>query len=265
MGAVQPVAEDFLIRILRDKQVQIAERKLLMPPVLLRQMAQQQVPARRARLRAERLRVIAEIKRGSPSAGTFDAALDAPAMAERYVQGGAAAVSVLTDGPYFQGSLADLEAVRARVDAPLLRKDFIIDDYQLLEARAAGADIVLLIVAALHTDNLKGLYERAAELGMQALVEVNTVQEAETAIEIGADLVGINNRDLHTFRVDLGTTERLKPQFPPSTVIAALSGVRGVADAVRMRAAGVDAVLVGEALMRAADPAGLLAHLGALQ
>jgi indole-3-glycerol phosphate synthase len=168
---------------------------------------------------------------------------------------------VLTDGPYFQGSLDDLAAARGVVDVPLLRKDFIVDPYQLYEARAAGADLVLLIVAALDRSALGSLLALTHDLGMEALVEVNTEEEAEEAVASGARLAGINNRNLHTFEVDMATTGRLRPLFPPETIVAGLSGVRTVEDARRLREAGVDAVLVGEALVRAADPAALLAAL----
>ena len=263
MGTIQPAAGDFLSRILRDKHVEIAARRDAEPASRLAERAAAAPPPLPALavLRGERLRVIAEVKRGSPSKGTFDAGLDAAAQAERYAAGGAAAVSVLTDGPYFQGSLDDLRAARAHAGVPLLRKDFIIDPYQLLEARAAGADLVLLIVAALEPEQLAALLVRTHELGMEALVEVNTEAEAHVAAELDAPLVGINNRDLHTFEVDMGTTGRLRPLLSGTTVVASLSGIAHVEDAARMRAAGADAVLVGEALVRAADPATLLAEL----
>jgi indole-3-glycerol phosphate synthase len=211
------------------------------------------------------LRVIAEVKRASPSAGAFASNLDARAQVIRYAEGGAAAISVLTDEPYFQGSLDDLEDARAAVAVPLLRKDFIIDPYQLYEARAAGADFVLLIVAALNLDDLASLLALTKSLGMEALVEINTVEEAQLANEVDARLIGINNRDLHTFRVDMGTTARVRPLLSPGSVVAALSGIRTVEDAEAMRTAGVDAVLVGEALARSAEPEHLLAQLTAVE
>jgi indole-3-glycerol phosphate synthase len=263
MGTLQSVAGDFLSRILRDKCEEVAARKAAEPEPDLRRRAESAPPPRPAveTLRGDRLRVIAEVKRASPSAGTFDGALDAAAQAALYARSGAAAVSVLTDGPYFQGSLDDLAAARRAVAVPLLRKDFIIDPYQLYEARAAGADLVLLIVAALDRSALGELLALTHDLGTEALVEVNTEEEAHLAIAAGARLAGINNRNLHTFEVDMTTTGRLRPLFPPETIVAGLSGVRTVEDARRLRAAGVDAVLVGEALVRAADPAALLAAL----
>jgi indole-3-glycerol phosphate synthase len=263
MGTLQSVAGDFLSRILRDKREEVAARREAEPEYTLRRRADLAMPPRPdiLTMRGDRLRVIAEVKRGSPSAGTFDAGLDAAAQAALYAGAGAAAVSVLTDGPYFQGSLDDLAAVRRAVAVPLLRKDFIIDPYQLYEARAAGADLVLLIVAALERSALGTLLALTHELGMEALVEVNTEEEAHMAVAAGARLAGINNRNLRSFEVDMATTGRLRPLFPPETIVAGLSGIRTVEDARRLRAAGADAVLVGEALVRATDPAALLATL----
>jgi indole-3-glycerol phosphate synthase len=206
-------------------------------------------------------RVIAEVKRASPSAGAIAAGLDAVAQARAYQAAGAAAISVLTDGPGFGGSLADLVAVRAAVTVPVLRKDFTVDAWQLLEARAAGADAALLIVAALPGDALRRLHDRCAELGLHALVEVHDAAEVERALAIGARLVGVNNRDLHTFRVDLGTSERLVPTLPAGVKGVAESGVRSAADARRLRDAGAPNLLVGEALVRAPDPGALLREL----
>lgn len=259
MGTIQSLAGDFLTRILADKRREIAARMAEESPAALAELAAAAPPARGATLRGATLRVIAEVKRGSPSAGVFNADLDAAAQAARYAAAGAAAISVLTDGPYFRGSLADLRAARAATPVALLRKDFILDAYQLLEARAHGADLVLLIVAALAPPQLASLLEAAHALGMEALVEINTADEARLATELGAPLVGINNRDLRTFAVDLATTERLRPLLPGDTVVASLSGVGSVDDARRMRDAGADAVLIGEALVRSADPAALIA------
>lgn len=204
------------------------------------------------------LRVVAEVKRASPSLGAIDAGLDAPAQAARYAAAGAAAVSVLTDGPGFGGSLADLEAVRRTVAVPLLRKDFVVDRYQLLEARLAGADAALLIVAALPGGRLRELHQACDALGLAALVEVHDEGEAEAALAAGARIVGVNNRDLRTFRVDLGASERVLPRLPPYVKGVAESGVRTVDDVRRLRAAGAANLLVGEALVRAADPGELL-------
>ncbi len=209
------------------------------------------------------VRVIAEVKRASPSAGAIDATLDAPAQAARYAAAGAAAVSVLTDGPGFGGSLDDLAAARARVDVPLLRKDFVVDRYQLLEARAWGADAALLIVAALPGDALRRLLDDCAALGLAALGAVHDEAEAEAALQAGARVVGVNNRDLRTFAVDLAVSERLLPLLPDGVKGVAESGVRTPEDARRLRRAGAANLLVGEALVRAPDPGRLLRELTA--
>jgi indole-3-glycerol phosphate synthase len=201
------------------------------------------------------------VKRASPSAGAIRAGLDAPAQARAYAAAGAAAISVLTDGPGFGGSLADLAAVRAAVDAPLLRKDFVLDRYQLLEARAHGADAALLIVAALDDGRLRGLLEACGALALGALVEVHDEAEAERALAAGARVVGVNNRNLRTFAVDLAVSERILPTLPGGVKGVAESGVRSAADARRLRAAGAANLLVGEALVRAADPGALLREM----
>ncbi len=207
------------------------------------------------------VRVVAEVKRASPSAGPIAMDLDAVGQARRYAEAGAAAISVLTDGPGFGGSLDDLAAVRAAVGTPLLRKDFVVERYQLLEARLRGADAALLIVAALPDDALRRLVGACHELGLAALVEVHDAREVGVALGAGARLVGVNNRDLRTFRVDLATSERLLALLPDDVKAVAESGVRTPADARRLRAAGAANLLVGEALVRAADPARLLREM----
>jgi indole-3-glycerol phosphate synthase len=197
------------------------------------------------------VRLIAEIKRASPSKGPLRPDLDAVALAAEYEAHGAAAISVLTDGRFFQGSLDDLRAVRQRVELPILRKDFVVDPYQLYEARAAGADAVLLIVAALADGNLGALHRLAGDLGLAALVEVHDAAELVRALKIGPRFVGVNNRDLRTFEVNLDTTLRLRSLVPGGVILVAESGVHRRADVERLAAAGVDAVLVGEALVRA--------------
>jgi indole-3-glycerol phosphate synthase len=206
-------------------------------------------------------RVIAEVKRASPSAGAIRAGLDAPAQARAYAAAGAAAVSVLTDGPGFGGSLADLAAVRAAVDVPLLRKDFVLDRYQLLEARAHGADAALLIVGALDPAALRRLLDACGELGLAALVEVHDAAEVDVALAAGARVVGVNNRDLETFAVDLAVSEALLPRLPGGVRGVAESGVRTAEDARRLRRAGAANLLVGEALVRAPDPGALLREM----
>jgi indole-3-glycerol phosphate synthase len=255
----------FLGRILARKVDEVAARRAALPDRELKARACAAPPPRpfEAALspRGGPVRIVAEVKRASPSAGAIDATLDAPAQARRYAAAGAAAISVLTDGPGFGGALEDLVAVRAAVDVPLLRKDFVVDHYQLLEARAAGADAALLIVAALAPDGLRRLRDGCAELGLAALVEVHDEREAEAALAAGATIVGVNNRDLRTFAVDLATSERILPSLPPEVKGVAESGVRTAADALRLRRAGAANLLVGEALVRARDPGALLAEM----
>jgi indole-3-glycerol phosphate synthase len=212
-----------------------------------------------------RLAVIAEIKRRSPSKGPLAPDLDPAATARHYAAGGAAALSVLTDGPYFDGSLGDLAAARAAVDLPVLRKDFTLDPLQVVEARAAGADAVLLITAALPDDALLAdLATAAAELGLAALVEVDDEAGLERALAAGAAIVGVTNRDLRTFGEDLSIAERLAARIPTGVVSVAESAIRSPADATRMAEAGFDAVLVGEALVKAPDPEAAVAALAAV-
>ncbi len=204
------------------------------------------------------LAVVAEIKRRSPSKGELAPDLDPTATAEAYAAGGAAALSVLTDGPYFGGTIADLQDARAASRLPVLRKDFIIDEVQVYEARAVGADAVLLIVAAIPDDALlRDLHELATGLGLDVLVEVHDDAELSRAVEIGARLIGVNSRSLQTFGEDLGVARRLHDAIPADRVAIAESAIRSVDDAQQMADAGFDAVLVGEALVRADDPAAL--------
>lgn len=209
-------------------------------------------------LRQSQLAVIAEIKRASPSRGRFPVDIDPAAVTTDYLAGGAAAISVLTDEPFFQGSLADLE-VAARVahaharPAPVLRKDFILDEYQLLEALAFGADAILLIVAALEQHRLEHLYHTARALGLGVLVETHTAEEVQRALAAGAEVIGINNRDLRTFQVDLATTEQLAPMIPPDRLIVSESGIFTPGDVRRVASAGARAILVGESLILTPD------------
>jgi indole-3-glycerol phosphate synthase len=198
-------------------------------------------------------RIVAEIKRRSPSKGEIRADFDPVACAKAYADAGAAAISVLTDERYFGGHLSFLPRVRREVELPLLRKDFVVDPYQVDEARLAGADAVLLIAAALDDDELATLAARAGALGLDALVEVHDEGELDRALAAGARLVGINNRDLRSFQVDLATTERLLPRIPPDVLVVAESGIRDHGDVERLARAGVRAFLVGESLMREPD------------
>jgi indole-3-glycerol phosphate synthase len=222
--------------------------------------------ARRARLFQEALRgegvgVIAEFKRRSPSAGALHEDPDLAQIVSAYERGGAVALSILTEGPNFGGALDDLRAARAVSELPLLRKDFVVDGYQLYEAVAAGADAVLLIVAALTAPELGLLHRQARELGLDALVEVHDHAELLRALELGADIVGINNRDLRDFSVDLERTELLLDEIPAGVTIVSESGIAGPEQVRRLRERGVHAVLVGESLMRSNEPAATLRAL----
>ena len=211
--------------------------------------------------RRRRPAIIAEVKLRSPSAGEIRPGADPVAIARAYEKAGAAAISVLTDATFFGGDLAHLEAVRSRVVVPVLRKDFLLDEYEVFRGRAAGADAVLLLVAALGPERLRDLLAITHELGMEALVEAHDAAEVQAALEAGARIVGVNNRDLRTLEVDPGRAARLRPLVPRDRLFVAESGVRTVADVAALAAIEVDAVLVGEALMRAPDPAAALRAL----
>jgi indole-3-glycerol phosphate synthase len=209
-------------------------------------------------LKAAGLSVIAEVKRKSPAKGVLNATVDPAVQARQYEQAGARAVSVLTDKKFFDGSNADLEAVRSSVRLPLLRKDFTIDEYHVYEARAIGADAILLIVRALDQPQLTGYQALAWDLGMDVLVEVHNEEEVERAVKAGARIIGINNRDLGTMTVDVAATPRLRPLVPRGVTLVSESGIRSPEDVRTVTAAGIDAILVGEALMSAGDPGATL-------
>lgn len=208
----------------------------------------------RAALERPGIGVIAEFKRRSPSAGSLHEHAEIDEIAAAYQRGGASAMSVLTEQPNFKGSLADLRAARAACDLPLLRKDFIVDPYQLYEARAAGADAVLLIVAALTPSELVSLHALAAELGLDVLVEVHDSPELAVAASAGASLIGVNNRDLRDFSVDISRTAQLLAEMPSGATVVSESGISRHEQLRELEAQGVAAVLVGESLMRAPDP-----------
>jgi indole-3-glycerol phosphate synthase len=212
-------------------------------------------------LRGQGVSVIAEVKRSSPSKGALAAIADPAALARDYEAGGAAVISVLTERRRFGGDLADLAAVRGSVDVPLLRKDFIVSSYQLWEARAHGADLALLIAAALEQQALVSLVERAASIGLTPLVEVHTEDEVERAVAAGAKVIGVNARDLKTLKVDREVFARLAPLIPKEVVKVAESGVRGPHDLLAYAASGADAVLVGESLVTGRDPRVAVADL----
>lgn len=214
-----------------------------------------------AALRRPQVGVIAEVKRRSPSAGVIRADLDPAAQAGRYARAGAAAISVLTEGPHFGGSLGDLQDAVARATVPVLRKDFILDEVQILEARAAGASAVLLIVRALPERRLRSLLQFTGELGLEALVEVHGAGELDVALGAGARVVGVNSRDLDSFRIDVEAAWDLLATVPADHIAVAESGMATAADVERAAQRGADAVLVGTALSGAADPEGLLATL----
>jgi indole-3-glycerol phosphate synthase len=199
------------------------------------------------------LALIAEVKRASPSAGLIAEQFDPAAIAQGYEAAGADAISVLTEEPHFLGSLDHMRAVRDAVSLPVLRKDFMLEDVQIYEAGAAGADAILLIVAALEQEQLEHLLAVATACQLDAIVEVHTLEELDRALETDAEIIGINNRDLTTFQVDLAVTETLSEQVPPGVLLVSESGIRTAEDSRRLRACGADAILVGEALMRSGD------------
>jgi len=212
-------------------------------------------------LRGRHVALVAEVKRRSPSAGVIRDDLDPAERAERYAGHGAAAISVLTDGPFFGGSIADLDAVARRVSVPVIRKDFILDETQILEARAAGASAVLLIVRALPAARLRALLGFARASGLDALVEIHTGPELEDALAAGAGVVGVNSRDLDTFRIDVDQAWQLIGRIPADRIAIAESGMSTVVDVERAAASGADGVLVGTALSAAADPGMLVRAL----
>ena len=253
------VLDDIVAGVRED----VAARQAALPLVEVKAAADAARPAldALAALRAPGVGVIAEVKRRSPSKGDLAQISDPAALAAQYAAGGARVISVLTEGRRFGGSHADLSAVRAAVDVPVLCKDFVVSSYQVHEARAHGADVVLLIVAALEQNALTGLLERIESLGMTALVEVHTEAEADRALSAGAAVIGVNARDLTTLDVDRSTFERIAPGLPSDVVKVAESGVRGPHDLIGYAAAGADAVLVGEGLVTAGDARQAVADL----
>jgi indole-3-glycerol phosphate synthase len=209
-------------------------------------------------LQSSKLSVIAEVKRSSPSKGALAKISDPAELALRYQAGGATAVSVLTEGWKFGGSLADLDAVRSAINIPILRKDFMVDDYQIFESRAHGADIVLLIVAALSDLQLSEFYAIAKSLGMQVLVETHTLEEVERALSLDPEIIGVNARDLTTLKIDLGAFDKLAKAIPAGKIKVAESGISSVAEVISYRKSGAEAILVGEALVKDGDPAQMI-------
>jgi indole-3-glycerol phosphate synthase len=250
---------DILATIVEQKKLDLEVRE---PDV--EQRAERSIAQRRdflAALSARTPAIIAEIKKASPSKGVLAAQFDPPAVAHLYEQGGAAALSVLTDEKHFQGRLTDLESARAAVQLPVLRKDFTIDPYHIQQAAAHGADAVLLIAAILSEQQMRDFRELAERYGMAALVEVHDEEELAPAIASGARIIGVNNRNLHTFEVTLDTSLRLGEKIPDGVVRVAESGIHSSADVQLLRAAGYQALLVGEHLMKSGDPAAALRAL----
>ena len=255
-----------LSQIIAKKRERVEEAKQAVPLEHLRSEAlakREQAPshALSRALQSDGINIIAEFKRRSPSKGVIRAEADLPQVVRSYQAGGAAAISVLTEQDYFDGSLADLEAVKTCVALPVLRKDFVFDEYQMFEAAAAGADAVLLIVAVLDDHQLESLRLLAEELGMDALVEAHNAEEMERAAQCGAKLIGINNRDLRTFEVSLETSIRLAPLAPGDALLVSESGLTDAADLRRLREHGFRGFLIGESLMRARCPEAALRDL----
>jgi len=253
------VLDDILVGVRED----LAVRQEAVSMDELKALAAEQPTVRDAvaALRQPGVAVIAEVKRASPSKGALAPITDPAGLAEDYAAGGAAVISVLTEQRRFGGTLADLDAVRARVDVPLLRKDFVVSTYQVWEARAHGADVVLLIVAALEQNALVSLVERTESIGMTALVEVHDQPELQRALDAGAKVVGVNARDLRTLEIDRELFGRLAPQIPDGVVKVAESGIRGTHDLLAYASHGADAVLVGEGVVAGGNPRQAVADL----
>jgi indole-3-glycerol phosphate synthase len=259
-------ASDLLLKLVAEARAEVERRRAVMPEARLERLAAA-LPAPRdfaGALRGERLAVIAEAKARTPLMGELAEDYSPARLASIYTAGGAAALSILCQETSFGGRPEHLAEARGVTDLPIMRKDFVVTEHQVLEARAYGADAVLLIVAALEPARLRELLELARGLGMEALIEVHTEAEVVTALEAEARLVGVNHRDLTTFQVDVRLTERLRPLVPPEVALVAESGIHTGADARRMRQAGADAILVGEALMRAPDPVARLRELSGI-
>ncbi len=256
-----------LEEILANKRAEVAEKKWRVPLAVIRERAlgSPGQPDLAAVLKREHIALIAEIKRASPSRGILRSQVSPSEQARVYAENGAAAISVLTDEMFFKACPADLPEVRAATAAPILRKDFVVDEYQIYESRVLGASAILLIVRALSRAQLGDYLKLAHALGLTALVEVHDEEELECALEGEARLIGINNRNLADFTVDLSTTERLAPLLPRDRVCVAESGILTAADVERVASAGAHAVLVGEALMRADDPGAQVRELAGVR
>ncbi len=250
-------AGDVLAKIIADKRNRLADSKRLLPEaVLLEQLknAGEMRPFKEA-LSGTGVAIIAEVKKASPSRGNFGLTIPVERLARCYQQGGASAVSVLTEEEHFQGSVADLQSVRAAVQLPVLRKDFIVDSYQIYESRVIGADAVLLIAGLLAEETLRCYLGICRELGLAALVETHSPEDMHIALRAGAEIIGVNNRDLSTFKTDISHTVSLANLVPAGVLLVSESGIFTAGDVKQLGEAGADAVLVGESLVRSADPA----------
>lgn len=248
------MAAAILDKIMADKKLEVEEKKQLLPLSALKERIARRKPLDfAAALRGKGIKLIAEVKKASPSRGVLCPDFDPVALAKIYAQNGAAAISVLTEVNYFKGSLKHLVEIRGAVNIPLLRKDFIYDEYQIYESAAYGADALLLIVAILSPEQLMELMELSRSLGLDCLVEVHNEEELFTALLAGAEIIGINNRDLNTFRVDTNTTRRLRMLIPDENIVVSESGIHNSDDMKKMKECKVNAVLVGEALVTASD------------
>lgn len=254
---------EFLATIVEHVKKQVEQRRRTMPPSALRERPLFHAPRRgfAKRLVGSSRRIIAEVKRASPSKGLIREHCDLVTIAKDYAGNGASAISVLTEERFFQGSLLYLEEIRHMVDVPLLRKDFIVDPYQLSEARSYGADAILLIAALLEPNLLQELCDQATALSLDSLVEVHTEEELKAALKAKAPLVGINNRDLKTFETNLATTEKLAPLVPDGVSAVCESGIDSVEQIRRVEKLGIHVFLIGESLMRAAQPGKKLREL----
>lgn len=263
MSSLDTKTGTVLGRIVDARRAEVSRRQRIVPETVLRIAVQNADPPRDfpGALSRDRINVISELKKASPSAGLLRESFDPASLARGFEQAGAAALSVLTEEEHFQGALAHLRDARAAVSLPVLRKDFIVDSWQVWEARAANADSFLLIVAALTPDALAALLALGRELGMEPLVEVHTAAELDRALEAGARIIGVNNRDLHTLAVRVETSFELIESIPDDRIAVAESGLRTADDLTRLRAAGFDAFLIGETLMRESDPAAGLRRL----
>lgn len=253
-----------LARIVEAKRNRLAKQKRLVPELVVRQLGRK--PRARASFKAALeapvpVRVIAEIKKASPSKGILSEALDVPGLARSYTESGAVAISVVTEQDFFHGDLGWIQVIREQTDLPILRKDFVFDEYQIHETYATGASAILLIVAMLTPDELQRFIEISRTVGLDALVEVHDEEELGEALAAGASIIGVNNRDLKTFDVTLETSVRLAAQIPDDVLFVAESGIRSRADIDRLRLCGADAFLIGEHLVSADNPAGALGAL----